>query len=74
MALMDELKKYADANGDGKLSKADLDTFNTPENKQKIDELKMAADRNSDGKVDFNDAKGMDLGQLAKDAKNLFGK
>lgn len=74
MALLDDLKKRADANGDGKLTKADLDSFNTPENKQKIDELKKTADRNGDGKVDFSDAKGLDLGQLAKDAKNLFGK
>ncbi len=74
MALFDELKKRADANGDRKLTKADLGALNTPENKQKIDELKKTADHNGDGKVDFSDAKNLDLGQLAKDAKNLFSK
>jgi hypothetical protein len=74
MGLFDALKAKADMNGDGKITKEDLESLKSPENKDKIEQLKGVADRNKDGKLDLSDAKGLDFGQLAKDAKGLFGK
>lgn len=74
MALFDELKKRADVNGDGKITKEDLDAVNSPENKQKVDELKKVADSNKDGKVDLSDVKGINLGEVAGNLKGMFGK
>ena len=74
MGLFDALKAKADANGDGKVTKEDLDALQSPENKGKIDQLKSIADHNKDGKLDVNDVKNLDFGQLANGAKGLFGK
>ncbi|RYF27731.1 MAG: hypothetical protein EOO17_05745 [Chloroflexi bacterium] len=74
MSLFDSLKAKADVNGDGKITKADLDALKSPENKQKIDDLKTKADQNKDGKLDMQDLKGANLGQLAKDIKDSFTK
>lgn len=74
MNLFDNLKAKADINGDGKITKADLDALKSPENKQKIDDLKAKADQNKDGKLDLQDVKGANLGQLAKDVKDSFFK
>ena len=74
MNLFDELKKRADVNGDGKITKEDLDALNSPENKAKIDELKKTADSNKDGKLDLSDVKSLNLGNVAKDIKGMFGK
>lgn len=74
MSLFDSLQKVADRNGDGKITKEDLDALKSPENTEKINQLKSMADSNKDGKLDISDAKGVNLGQLAKDAKGLFGK
>ncbi len=74
MSLFDDLKKRADVNGDGKITKADLDAVKSPENKQKIDGLKKIADSNKDGKINLSDAKDINLGNVAKDVKGMFGK
>jgi Ca2+-binding EF-hand superfamily protein len=74
MALFDDLKKRADVNGDGKITKDDLTALNTPENKSKIDELRKSADRNGDGKLNMSDVKNIDFKQAAQDIKNVFKK
>lgn len=57
MALFDELKAKADANGDGKVDASDIEALKTTygDEVEKLDELKAMADANSDGKVDMAD-------------------
>ena len=74
MSLFDDLKKRADVNGDGKITKEDLDAVNSPENKEKVDALKKVADSNHDGKVDLSDAKNLNIGNIAGNLKGMFGK
>lgn len=72
MSLIDDIKAKADANGDGKINKDDLEALRTGENSQKIDELKSLADQNDDGQLNFEDVKNFDLGDSVNDAKNMF--
>lgn len=74
MGLIDDLKAKADVNGDGKITKEDLEALNSAENRAKIEELKQIADANKDGMLDINDAKGLNLGQAINDIKGVFGK
>ena len=73
MSLVDDLKAKADRNGDGKISKEDLEGMKNGENDSHIDKLKDLADRNGDGKIGLDDAKNIDLGSLAGDAKSKLG-
>lgn len=79
MNLFDDLKAKADANGDGKLTSADLEDLKQKYAEQlpKLDELKAKADTSGDGKVDLSDAKGAfeNLGDTIGGLKDkLFGK
>lgn len=79
MNLLDDLKAKADANGDGKLTSADLEDLKKTYADQlpKLDELKAKADGNGDGKLDLADAKGAfaNLGDSLSGLKDkLFGK
>lgn len=73
MSLFDTLKAKADANGDGKIDKNDLEGMKDGTNNEHIDKLKAMADRNGDGKLSVEDAKNIDLGSLASDAKSKLG-
>lgn len=78
MNLFDDLKAKADANGDGKITAADLDGLKQEYQDQlaKLDGLKDKADTSGDGKVSFDDAKSAfgDLGDKLGGLKDkLFG-
>lgn len=72
MSLIDDLKAKADANGDGKLSKDDLESLKNEDNGSTIDQLKAVADQNNDGKINFDDVKNFDLGSTTDNLKKLF--
>ena len=77
MGLIDDLKAKADANGGGKIDKADLEALQggEGENNGMLDKLKAIADQNDDGKLSLDDVKSFDLGSSMQDAKDsLFGK
>lgn len=71
MSFIDDLKAKADANGDGKLSKDDLESLKKEDNGSKIEQLK-AADQNNDGKISFDDVKNFDLGSTTDNLKNCL--
>jgi hypothetical protein len=73
MGLLDEIKAKADANGDGKVDKADLEALRSGENAGAIDQLESLADQNGDGKITLDDAKSIDLGALGDDIKGKLG-
>ena len=72
MDLFNKLKAQADANGDGKINKDDLEALRSEDNTEMLEELKDIADQNDDGKIDLNDLKNFNLGDTINDAKNLF--
>ncbi len=76
MSIFDDLKAKADANGDGKLTKDDLEALRDKLPADKVDELKKKADTNSDGKVDLADLKdlGGDVGSVLGGLKDKFFK
>ncbi len=61
MDLLTELKKRADANGDGKINASDLEDLKGQfgEFGGTLDNLKGLADSNGDGKIDVKDAQGV---------------
>lgn len=63
MGLLDDAKNKAqsmgDQNGDGRISKEDLENMKDGTNNEHIDQLKAKADSNEDGKVDMNDVGGL---------------
>jgi Ca2+-binding EF-hand superfamily protein len=61
MSLIDELKKKADQNGDGRISKEDLDELKGGNDGDNIwlDKLKAQADQNGDGKIGLDDFSGL---------------
>lgn len=61
MDLLTELKKRADANGDGKINTNDLSDLQAQFNDQggSLESLKGAADANGDGKIDLQDVQGV---------------
>lgn len=63
MSLIDDIKAKMDKDGDGKLNKADLDTFNDNDGKNKsmIERLKAIADQNDDGRLSMDDIKNFDF-------------
>ncbi|MDZ7786062.1 MAG: hypothetical protein U5L95_02990 [Candidatus Saccharibacteria bacterium] len=74
MSLFSDIKAKADANGDGKVNKDDLEALRDDMNGDKIDQLKSVADQNGDGKLTLDDVKNFDLGDTFDEAKNsLFG-
>ncbi len=66
MSIFDDLKAKADANGDGKISKEDLESLRDKLPADTLDGLKAKADANGDGKLDLADLK--DLGGNLGDA------
>lgn len=76
MDLLGEVKKRADANGDGKLSIDDLNSLKEqyPDQAGLLDKAKEIADQNGDGKVDLSDIKNFNLGDVAGQLGSLFGK
>ena len=59
MGMLDSLKQkvtdIGDKNGDGRLSKDDLEKLKDGTNDDHIEKLKARADTNEDGKVDMSD-------------------
>lgn len=51
----DKVQDMGDQNGDGRLSKEDLENLKDGSNNEHIDQLKAKADANEDGKVDASD-------------------
>ncbi len=70
MSLIDDLKSRADQNGDGKITKEDLESLQDKLPKDQLEKLKSVADQNGDGKVDMNDVKNLDLGDIAGKLKD----
>ncbi len=70
MSLIDDLKARADQNGDGKISKEDLENLQDKLPKDQLEKLKGIADQNGDGKIDMNDVKNLDLGDIASSIKD----
>ena len=69
--LLENAKKVADQNGDGKIDAADLEKLKdgvSEEGKAKLAEAQKMADKNGDGKIDLEDLK-----SLAGDAGNAAG-
>ncbi|PID31844.1 hypothetical protein CR970_03700 [Candidatus Saccharibacteria bacterium] len=73
MSMFDDLKAKADANGDGKISKEDLDSLRDQLPGDQLDKLKNLADQNDDGKIDLNDIKSLDVGDTLRNAKDQLG-
>ena len=75
MNLYDEVRKLADANGDGKINKDDVEKLREqyPDQGNVLDKVKAAADTNDDGKIGIDDLQQLNLGELLGDAKSLFG-
>lgn len=73
MNLFDDIKAKADANGDGKLTKDDLNDLEGKVPADKLEELKNIADQNHDGKVDFADVQNFNFGDSFKKAKDSLG-
>ena len=74
MSLLDDLKAKADANGDGKISKEDIEALKKGNDDSMLDKLKDLADQNDDGKINFEDVKKFDLGDTISDLKDTFFK
>lgn len=57
MSIFDSITKLADRNGDGKITKDDLDTLAGKDGKtdELLQQLREQADRNEDGKIDIKD-------------------
>ena len=72
MSLFDQIKNRGDANGDGRVTKQDLDSFRNDQNSSKIDQLKEIADQNDDGKLSLDDIKNFDAGNMFQELKQLF--
>lgn len=75
MGFLDDLKSKADANGDGKITKDDLDALANDHGdlKDQVEKLKSLADQNEDGKLSIDDAKNIDFGDLMNNAKDSLG-
>lgn len=76
MDLFSEVKKLADANGDGKLSTDDIAALREkyPEQSGMLDKAKELADQNNDGKVDLRDLQNLNLGDIAGHIGSMLGK
>lgn len=74
MALLDDLKAKADLNGDGTISKEDLDALRSEENSGTLDKLKALADQNADGKISMDDVSHFDFGTTLDGVKDFFNK
>lgn len=73
MAIFDDLKAKADANGDGKLSADDLNDLRDKLPTEKFDQLKSLADQNDDGKISLEDVKSFNLGDTIGGLKDTLG-
>jgi Ca2+-binding EF-hand superfamily protein len=72
MALFDDMKKLADKNGDGKITKEDWDKFKSEADdatREKLDGFEKSLSADSDGDFDFEDVK-QHFGNLKE---RLFG-
>ncbi len=72
MDVLSDLKAKADANGDGKLSKEDLEGLSNVLPTDQLEQLKAKADANGDGKIDFEDVKKIDFSNVVDDAKDAL--
>lgn len=68
MSILDDLKAKADANGDGKITMADLDSLKDGTNDDLINRLKQKAAR-FDGKLNLNDPRHIDTNNLISDTR-----
>ena len=73
MSIFDDLRSKADANGDGKINKDDLEALRGHISDDQIDDLKKKADANGDGKVDASDLNDL-KGQVSDMLNNMKGK
>lgn len=74
MSIIDDIKARVDANGDGKISKEDLESLQAEgENNQIIEKLKEFADQNGDGSISLDDIKSIDLGSVGDTIKEGLG-
>lgn len=73
MSVVDDIKKKANRNDDGKLSKADLDQLRVryPEYCDKFRALLNKADTNKDGKISLSDIDGM-FGGFMENMRRFF--
>ncbi len=74
MSLFDDIKAKADANGDGKVDKTDLESLKDGDNNPIIDQLKEVADHNADGKLDMSDLRNFDFNSVLGGLKDKFFK
>jgi len=76
MSILDDIKAKADTNGDGKISKDDLEALKGGEHDEIIEQLKSKADLNDDGKLDLSDLKDVkgDVGDLLGGLKDKLFK
>lgn len=73
MSTFDNLKAKADINGDGKLSKEDIDSLKDKGLPQDaIEKLKGLADHNDDGKINLDDIKNNGLTDVKDKLTGLF--
>ena len=70
MSLFDDIKAKADANGDGKISLDDLESFKGGDNDNIIDELKEKF-LGSDGKISIDDLANLNLDTIKKNAGDV---
>lgn len=70
MDIFGKLQEAVDRNGDGKISKEDLEALKEFDNNGILDKLKSVADQNNDGKISLDDAKNIDLGGTLGDIKD----
>lgn len=74
--IIADAQRQADANGDGKLSVADIDDLAKKHgvDPKMLDDLKKKADTNGDGKIDVKDIQSSvgDLGGMVNDLKDKF--
>ena len=73
MSIFDDIKAKADANGDGRLTKDDLNDFEGKLPQDQLDHLKQLADQNDDGKIDFRDVQNFNLGDTVNNLRSGMG-
>ena len=71
MNLLDDIKAKIDQNGDGTLSKDDLESLKDKLPLDKFEELKSKFDQSGDDKLSLDDLKDFDFKGLGDQAKNV---
>lgn len=70
MGLLDNIKAKADANGDGKVSAADLEALKDGLNNEQLDKIKEKF-LGKDGKLSLEDLKSLNLDSLKSSAGDI---